>query len=164
MPTPALQPPLLPPLHTHTLNGSWPIGCQAGQKEGDSFCDPPCSAKALTSSTSFWQLETAKRAGLPGLGRACVRAQPQQLPEWELNVQCFCQSLLTSFFFLRAMQTEEAAEECGSNLPTPASLLPWPVLPQPPRLESHQKNALEERNPPMCHDVTFLPGAQKGEK
>lgn len=48
--------------------------------------------------------------------------------------------------------------------PPPATLLPWPMLPQPPRLESHQKNAVEERNPPMCHDIIFPLGAQKQEK
>lgn len=45
--------------------------------------------------------------------------------------------------------------------PTPASLLPWPVFPQTPRLQSHQKNAGEERNPLVCHDITFPSGAQK---
>lgn len=52
----------------------------------------------------------------------------------------------------------------AANLPATASLPLWPVLPQPPRLESHQKNAVEERNPPVCHDITFPPGAQKQEK
>lgn len=52
----------------------------------------------------------------------------------------------------------------GLTSPTPASLFPWPVFPQPSRLESHQKNAGEERNPPMCHDITFPPGAQNKKK
>lgn len=49
MPTPALQPgkicieamTLYCYPYIHTLNGSWPTGCQAGQKEGDSFYDSP---------------------------------------------------------------------------------------------------------------------------
>lgn len=48
--------------------------------------------------------------------------------------------------------------------PPPASLLLGLVFPQSPRLESHQKNVGEERNPPMCHDITFPPGPQKQEK
>ena len=101
----------IPPHHTHTLNGSWPTVCGAGQKEGGPFCGSPSQAEALTSSTSSWQPGLGKRACLSGLGRVCIRALPLQLPEQELKAQCVCQGLLTSFFFLRAMQTE-AAEEC----------------------------------------------------
>ena len=43
----------------------------------------------------------------------------------------------------------------AANLPATASLPLWPVLPQPPRLESHQKNAVEEEIPQCVMTLHF---------
>lgn len=138
MPTPALQPgricteavvTLFP--HPHPTNGSWPTGYQAEQKEGDSFYDSFILGRGpdlLYLILASWA--GRERACLPRLGRVCVWALPLQLPEQELNAQYVCQSLLTSFFFLRAMQ-KEAAEECHSTR-LPNTRLPPPVAYVPP--------------------------------
>lgn len=96
----ALAPtPLSTPFCTHTSNGSWPTGCQAEQKEGISFCAPSCQARSpdpLYLILAAWAERVPASRALAG----SVFNQPLQLPEQELNVQCICQSLLTSFFFL----------------------------------------------------------------
>lgn len=91
----ALIPPSTPfCTHTH----SWPTGCQAKQKEGVSFCPSSCQARSLDPFSLILAAWAEKVPASRALAES-VFNQPLQLPEQELNVQCICQSLLTSFFF-----------------------------------------------------------------
>lgn len=71
---------------THTLHGSQPDGCQAKEKEGLSFCAPPCQARGLDP---FYLILAAWAERVPASGALAesVLHQPLQLPEQELNVQ-----------------------------------------------------------------------------
>ena len=115
-------------MHAHLL-APGQLAARLGRKKGTLSVIPHLRQRPwppLPHSGSLGR----ERAGLPGLGRVCVWAQALQLPEQELNAQCVCQSLLTSFFSLRAMQTE-AAEECGGSEP-PRHRLPPSVACAPP--------------------------------
>lgn len=81
--------------HTHT-HGQ--LGVRLSRKKG-SFCAPSCQARSRDPFSLILAAWTEKVPASRALAES-VFNQPLQLPEQELNVQCICQSLLTSFFFL----------------------------------------------------------------
>lgn len=80
-----LTPPLTPSC-VHTLSDSWPTGCQAEQKEGVSFCAPPCRARGI-DPVYLILADWAERVPASRALAESAFTQPLQLPERELNVQ-----------------------------------------------------------------------------